>query len=341
VRKRASLTAGLAAALALLSGVPVQAAPTKVWVATGGTDSTTCGAISSPCASLQRAHDNVAAGGEIGVLTPGDYGGGLLITKSVSITNDGAGEATIGPGTGLNAATSIGIDVEAGPGDIISIRGLVLDGGVDPNGSASNQNGITFGRDLTDGAALHIQNCVIRNFQRGIVFAPSSSQQLFVSDTIIFNNGTQNRDAGIVVAAGEGNNNDAKMVLDRVHLENNFEGLLIENDLGFNGGAAGVHITVRDSVISGNVANGVHALTATGHPPAFAVVERTSIVNNRQNGILADGPRATILLSDSTVARNAVGISTINGGQLVSYRNNRINNNIGPDGAPTGFDARQ
>jgi len=42
-------------------------------------------------------------------------------------------------------------------------------------------------------------------------------------------------------------------------------------------------------------------------------------------------------LSDSTITRNAVGISTGNSGQLISYRTNRINNNIGPDGAPTSF----
>ena len=62
-------------------------------------------------------------------------------------------------------------------------------------------------------------------------------------------------------------------------------------------------------------------------------------MNNAQNGILVDGPGATLLLSDSTVSRNNTGIAAINGGQLFSYRNNRINNNLGPDGAPTGFDA--
>ena len=40
-------------------------------------------------------------------------------------------------------------------------------------------------------------------------------------------------------------------------------------------------------------------------------------------------------LSDSTITRNAVGISTANSRQLISYGNNRINNNIGPDGAAT------
>jgi len=38
-------------------------------------------------------------------------------------------------------------------------------------------------------------------------------------------------------------------------------------------------------------------------------------VNNAGTGILADGPRATMLPSDNTVARNGVGISAVNGGR--------------------------
>ena len=74
---------------------------------------------------------------------------------------------------------------------------------------------------------------------------------------------------------------------------------------------AGTHVIVRDSVISGNVANGIRAFTQPGKAPAFAIVERSSIVDNNQNGILADGPGATLLLSDSTVSRNGTGIATI------------------------------
>ena len=65
-------------------------------------------------------------------------------------------------------------------------------------------------------------------------------------------------------------------------------------------------------------------------------MERTSSLNNAGTGILADGPRATMLLNDNTVARNGAGISAVNGGQLISYGNNRVNNNLGADGVPTG-----
>src|SRR5262249_7417854 len=158
----------------------------------------------------------------------------------------------------------------------------------------------------------------------GIGFFPQGNSRLFVSDTIIFNNGSVAASGGIYLQAQLGGTIEA--VLDRVHLENNVEGLLIDGRFATGNGT---HVVVRESVFSGNALNGIHALTQPGQSPAFAFVERSSMLNNAQNGILVDGPGATLLLSDSTVARNNTGIAAVNSGQLFSYRNNRINNNIG------------
>src|SRR5262249_2843055 len=103
--------------LALLHAAPARAV-SKVWVADTGVDGASCGAVTSPCATFQRAHDNVAGGGEIGVLTPGDYGQ-MIISKSANLTNDHTGEA---------AVLAHGISIAAGAGDVVSLRGLVIDG---------------------------------------------------------------------------------------------------------------------------------------------------------------------------------------------------------------------
>src|SRR5262249_35699098 len=226
-------------------------------------------------------------------------------------------------------AGDVAILVEPDRGDVVSLRGLVIDG------LRAGVVGIVF----QDGAALHVQNCVIRNFEatnaNGIFFVPSPpvpETQLFVSDSILYNNGSNPGSGAIIISTQSAGN--SKTVLDRVQVENNVEGLLIDGRLNSTVAARAI---VRDSVFSGNAANGIHALTQAGGGAALAVVERTAMVNNRQNGIFADGPHATVLLNDSTVARNGVGITTVNTGQLISYRNNRINNNIGPDGAPTSF----
>jgi len=328
--KSALPIAALAALSALLHATPASAlGPAKVWVAYYGVDNGACGGVTSPCATFQQGYNNVATGGDVGVLTPGDYGGGLsfTITRSVSITNDGAGEARV-----IAPSSAVAIVVQAGAADIVNLRGLVLDG------VEALQDSPT-GIDFRFGSALHLQNCVIRNFQSfplggsgvGLLFEPSGNSRLMVSDTILSNNGTVATTGGIVVQPlGTG---IANVVLDRVHLENNVRGLWVDGSQAAGGGA---HVVLRDSVVAANVGDGVLATSAAGKAPAFIVVERSSALNNAGTGIRADGPQATILLNDNTITRNGAGISATNSGQLISYGNNKNNNNVGPEGAPTG-----
>src|SRR5262249_19583397 len=156
-----------------------------------------------------------------------------------------------------------------------------------------------FGVFAGQASAVHIQNCVIRNFtgsavgpQFGIVYEPTNAGQLFVSDTVIFNNGSTAGTGGIVVlfppAFGR-----ATVVLDRLHLENNAVGLLVDGPRVAGNGA---HVVIRDSVVSGNALDGIRAFSLSGNAPAFLVVERTAAVSNGGTGIVADGPRATMLL---------------------------------------------
>jgi len=123
-------------------------------------------------------------------------------------------------------------------------------------------------------------------------------------------------------------------VLDRVHLENNVDGILI---VGYVTTGAGSHVVVRDSVMAGNVGSGIHAVTLAGKSPAFVFVERSSMVRNGASGILADGPGATVLLRQSAITRNGAGVTTANGGQLISFGDNANANNLGPEGVATGF----
>ena len=322
----AFLTVVVAAAVVALGATPAgAAAPTKVWVSNAGVDSGTCGAVTAPCRSFFQASQNVAAGGDVGVLTPGDYGQPNII-KSMNITNDGVGEATIFASNGPNDSFFPGMIIVAGRGDVVSLRGLIVDG----------QGGGGFGVGINQVSAVHIQNCVIRNFEGpgntgyGIAADPPTSTQLFVSDTLIYNNGTGPGTGGVVIAPQS--SGSANVVLDRVHVENNVVGISLD---GSNSTGDGIHLVIRGSVVAGNASNGIVAFSQPGKPPAFILVEHSSSVNNAGTGILADGPRAVILLKDNTITRNGTGIGAVNGGQLISYGNNTNNNNIGPEGAPT------
>jgi len=313
-----SLTA-LAGVLALLQVTPTEAAetkPIKVWVSAYGADSATCGTISAPCLGLQQAVNNVIPGGDVGILTPLDFGLPLNITYSVNITNDGAGEASI---VGTTAAIGIG----AGVGDVISLRGLVIDG-----------QGVGFvGISIGTANAVHVQNCVIRNILRfGINVENPANLQLFVSDTMIFNNGSIASTSGIAILPV--NNASVTAVLDRIHLENNVIGISVDGGLTQGNGA---RVVLRNSVVSGNAADGILARTQSGQSPAYIIVEHSTIVNNAGNGIKADGPRAIAILNDDTIARNGTGISAVNSGQIISFGNNKNFNNLGPEGTPTGF----
>jgi hypothetical protein len=328
LKTRLSAIAVAAMLVPMLHAAPALAQNAKSWVANYGSDGNTC-TLALPCATFQRAHDQTNSGGEIGVLTPGDYGGTLsprlAINKSINITNDGSGDAGI-----LSSANNIGISINAAAGAIVSLRGLVVDG----------LGGGNIGVDFLGGSALHVQNCVIRNFQGagggyGINFNPHGHSQLFLSDTIIFNNGSGANSGGMRIATCCTSGTSADAVLDRVHLENNVFGVRVDGNGGSTG--PGAHVVVRDSVVSGNVGSGIIATTVAGQAPAFIFVERSSSVNNVGTGILADGPRATIVLNDNTITRNGAGMSATNGGQLISFGNNKNANNLGPEGAPTGL----
>src|SRR5262249_47226034 len=149
-------------------------------------------------------------------------------------TNDGAGEASI-----KEPANSAGMIVDAGTGDIIAVRGLVIDG-----------RGVSdFGIDIGVASAVHVQNCVIRDHEGpggfGIFLSTQltgASVQLFVSDTIIYNNGSDAASGGILVRPGM--SGTLKVVLDRVHLENNVVGIFVDGGVSTGSGS---RVTVRDS----------------------------------------------------------------------------------------------
>jgi len=102
-----------------------------------------------------------------------------------------------------------------------------------------------------------------------------------------------------------------------------------------NPGGKGLHAVVRNSIVSGNSSDGIFAVSDPGQPNAFMFLKGVSVVNNGGFGVVSR--MATIAMSDGTVARNGTGLGTFAGGQIISYSNNEIDNNIGADGAASGF----
>jgi hypothetical protein len=294
---------------------------TRTWVSGVGDDANPCSRTAA-CKTFAGAISKTAPGGEISVLDPGGFGV-VTITKSISLTNDGAGEA------GILASGTNAIIVNAAASDVINLRGIIIDGG--PL-ATPGLNGIRF----LAGKALHIQNCVIKNFAGaapsgfGIQVASSGVSQLFVTDTVISNNGSGANGGGILIQpTGLGS---AKVFLQRVTLEGNVLGVKVDGT--GSTGTGGNSLFVRDSVVSGNSQTGISVTVPVGGQGSNIFVDRTAVVGNGTIGILANGAATGILVSNSTVTLNGTGIATQSGGSVFSYKNNNLNNN-GTDGTFT------
>lgn len=318
---RSLLTAFLLFSILLCQMMPAHAQATRTWVSGVGDDANPC-SRTAPCKTFAGAISKTAAGGEISVLDPGGYGA-VTITKSISIVQSDSGEA------GVLAAGTNGITINAGANDIIKLRGLVIDGA--PPGSPG-LNGIRF----LAGAALHVQNCVIKNFAsavagagNGILFAPSGANtELFVANSDITDNGPAGG-AGIQIQpTGTGS---ARVTISRTQVQNSSVG--VRADVTGSTGT-GALVTVYDSVLAGNSGGGVVVL-AIGAVPAAVMIDRSAIVYNG-GGLTANGTNAIIRFSNSTVTGNSTGLTSVGTGQLLSYKNNMLVGNT-IDGAPTGF----
>lgn len=294
---------------------PAEAQATRTWVSGVGDDANPC-SRTAPCKTFAGAISTTAAGGEINCIDPGGFGA-LTITKSITVSCE------IGTAGVLVAGTN-GIAVNAAATDVVVLNGL------DFQGTGTGLAGI----NVIQAAAVHVQHCRISNFRSGaatgILFsAPAgTTSELFVSDSIISENGVGTTGGGIVVkAVGTG---VAKATVTRVLVDNNSLGIQTDG----TGSTGGIHLTVTDSTVSGNANAGIHALTPAGgaNPSNFA--NRVVSAANG-TGYLADGSGALVFMNNSVATANSTGVSAVNGGLTFSYKNNAINNNLTADGTPT------
>jgi hypothetical protein len=161
-----------AAALALLYVMPAQAQVTRVFVSGNGNDSNPC-TYAAPCRTFQQAFNVAPANSEIDVLA--GYG---WLTSTHGISIQGHGYASITEAS----LPATAITINAGASDVITLNGLILDGG---------QRGYE-GIAINTAGSVQILNCVIRHFsQSGIDFLPSNGAgNLLVSDTVVSDNYT-------------------------------------------------------------------------------------------------------------------------------------------------------
>jgi hypothetical protein len=303
----------VASLIGLAGGASAQA--TRTWVSGVGDDANPC-SRTAPCKTFAGAISKTATGGEINCIDPGGFGG-VTITKAMTIACEDVEAGVLVSGT--NA-----IVVNAGVNDVIVLRGL------DFEGLATGLNGVRF----LAGAALHIEDCVIRDFSgatpngNGVLFTPSSgSPELFISNSYITGNGTATTGAGVHIAPTGGAN--AKVSIENTVVTNNSIGVR-----GVSNGTTGtVDISIADSILSGGTFHGLVLQADTG--TTKVMVNGTRIVNNANQGIRAIGVNGIARVGSSVISGNLTGLNTGSGGNIRTYGNNQLNGN-GTDGAFTG-----
>jgi hypothetical protein len=303
VARRHFALAALAVLLILgLSSLPAYAQATRTWVSGVGDDANPC-SRTAPCKTFAGAISKTAVRGVISVLDAGGFGA-VTITKSITIENEGFNGGILVAGTN-------GVTVNAGAGDVVILRGLTL------HGVGSGLDGIKY----LAGGALHVENCTINGFAtNGIEMTVGG--ELYVVDTLIRNIGG----FGILV-----NTSTGKAVLDRVRVDN-----AAAAGIRVQGGATA---SIRDSMSAGNQANGLVAALGSR-----VSVEHSVFTGNGEttgaSGVRATDANTVILLSNTTITFNGIGISTASGGLVSSFGNNQNSGN-GLNGAPSGLIAQQ
>jgi hypothetical protein len=297
----------------LLFSASASAQATRTWVSGVGDDANPC-SRTAPCKTFAGAISKTSAGGEINALDPGGFGG-VTITKAITIANEGVGEAGV-----LVSATN-GITVNAGPNDVVVLRGLVFEG---LGATGNSLNGVKF----NTGATLIIQNCMMRDFAGaspngyGIAFTPSAVSSLFVSDSSMTGNGNAAGPTGGGVLIQPTGSGSAKASLNRIDVANNIAGIRADG----TGSTGGISVSISDSTVTANAYSGITATTPAGGSSIAMEIMRSNSTNNGI-GLNAHGAGTTMRVGYSSVTGNATGINVVSGALGTSLGNNLVFDN--------------
>jgi Right handed beta helix region len=281
---------------ALLPIAPLAAAPvTLTFVASAGSDNNACTPM-QPCASLSKAVQNVASGGQTTCLDPtgSAFGPIVFATPSYSLTIDCPG--TIVPsGFGLSLGST---------NQVFKIRNLTFDGALASGGPAI---------EVTGSGTLILENCVFENFS-GVALdvEPSGAFNLVITNSRMSNSGS-----GVLLKPAAGGSVTA--TFDGVKIVGNTGGGLKTDTT--NGA---VSVDISNSTISNNAGNGMNAVSGAGGTNMLNI-KNSVIARNGSAGVQANGASAAALVNNTLLDTNVAGAtSAVGGGRILTYGNNSI-----------------
>lgn len=266
-----------------------QAQASRTWVSGVGDDANPC-SRTAPCKTWAGAISKTAPCGEIDALDPGGFGA-VTITKSITL--DGTGTFA-----SILASLTTGIIINAQATDVITIRGLSI------NGFCNGIRGI----NILQAKTVNIEDCVIFRFvNEGILAQDNNGLELNVRNSVIRDNTGDGIGAS---SSGAGGANQVKVAL---------------VNSSFSGNGNGVHAKINsrwgaeNCNFSGNTGNGVLADGGTG----VIRISNSSIFNNATNGVIA-GAGGVVSINSCDIHNNNGTGALVSGGEVDTYGNNRI-----------------
>ena len=288
----------LVAAVTAFPAVAVQ----RTFVASFGNDANTatnCG-FANPCRGFTAAQTVTDPVGEIVALDAAGYGP-ITITKSITIT------ANPGFYAGISASSGNAVTI-ATAGVVVVLRGLNLNG-----------IGASNGVNMTNGARLTIENCLISNFSASGVTVATQALVRMV-DTTVQGSGL----SGLILDGGV-----TATVSRSTFLDNGDRGIWVYVQTATANSAAVSDTTVTGSFVS------VQATGQVAGASASVSVARSTLSNNTFGPAVFANPGtvAVLSISDSMVTKNGAGIYQSGAGATLESLGN---NNMRQNGANSG-----
>jgi len=269
----------------------------RTWVSGVGDDANPC-SRTAPCKTFAGAISKTASGGEINCLDPGGFGA-VTITKAITIKCQYTEGGVLVSGT--NA-----IVVNAAATDKVVLKGL------DINGFGTGLNGIR----ILQAKSVRVLDSEIYGFVRdGIDFEPTNSLANLVVDHTHIHDNTGN---GLLIAPPSGGS------FARGHLNHS----LVEN----NGCGATVTENLPDPGFVFTTRCGTQLLGTGGTNPKLTALHDafTQSDGTGGHGLFTNGTDAIIVVGDSEITNNSVGVEGIDGGTnggVYSFKNNYLDSN--------------
>ncbi len=323
------------AAVTVNSGGGGGSSPAKTYVsANNSTDAGVC-PVTAPCASLNYALSVTDAGGQVIVLDGGVFGP-IVITRAVVIDGSMSDATQIfadptaqvgcigAPPSGCGLTNNgYAVEIAAGVSDSVKISHVLM--GAGPSGGAGALK-------FTTGGTVQLSENVYRGNDTAagpiVALYPNNAgttqaQVYFSHSDIGFNNGN-NAGAG-AIEVKPGGNTSLKVNFNHVEVHNASYGIRTDSSLLSNPSIS-VATAISESEFFSFANAAMNAFSTAGTGTAIATFDSVRVLNANV-AIKANGPQSTVILTNSTVSGNGIGVQMLNGGHVYTPQNNTITGN--------------